>query len=270
MVGLIGPDGVGKSSLLSLIAGAHAVQKGKVEVLGGDIADAHQRQLFGPRIAYMPQGLGKNLYPIARASFWQTLVELARRDHVTIFISTHFMNEAERCDRISLLHAGRVLAMDAPAALVNKREATTLEDAFIRYLQDAEDESKAQEKKAPARVPTKGPVPAPSARKMMRLFSPRRMFSYTRREALELRRDPIRLTLALVGTIILMLVMGFGISTDLENLTFAVLDRDNTTTSRDYTLNLSGSRYFIEQAPITDYAQLDRRMRAGRSRPLKS
>ena len=96
------------------------------------------------------------------------------------------------------------------------------------------------------------------------------MFSYTRREALELRRDPIRLTLALVGTIILMLVMGFGISTDLENLTFAVLDRDNTTTSRDYTLNLSGSRYFIEQAPITDYAQLDRRMRAGRSRPLKS
>ena len=62
MVGLIGPDGVGKSSLLSLIAGAHAVQSGKVEVLGCDIANAHQRQRVGPRIAYMPQGLGKNLY----------------------------------------------------------------------------------------------------------------------------------------------------------------------------------------------------------------
>jgi ribosome-dependent ATPase len=62
MVGLIGPDGVGKSSLLSLIAGAHAVQTGKVEVLGGDIADPLHRQSVGPRIAYMPQGLGKNLY----------------------------------------------------------------------------------------------------------------------------------------------------------------------------------------------------------------
>jgi ribosome-dependent ATPase len=89
------------------------------------------------------------------------------------------------------------------------------------------------------------------------------MFSYTRREALELQRDPIRLTMALLGTVILMFVMGFGISTDVENLSFAVLDRDNTQASRNYTLNLSGSRYFSEQAPITDYAQIDRRMRAG-------
>jgi ribosome-dependent ATPase len=63
MVGLIGPDGVGKSSLLALIAGARAVQAGRVETLGGDMADAAHRQTVGPRIAYMPQGLGKNLYP---------------------------------------------------------------------------------------------------------------------------------------------------------------------------------------------------------------
>jgi ribosome-dependent ATPase len=62
MVGLIGPDGVGKSSLLSLIAGARAVQQGRLEVLGGDIADATHRRLTCPRVAYMPQGLGKNLY----------------------------------------------------------------------------------------------------------------------------------------------------------------------------------------------------------------
>jgi len=64
MVGLIGPDGVGKSSLLSLIAGAHAIQSGTVEVLGGDMKDAGHRALTCPRIAYMPQGLGKNLDPI--------------------------------------------------------------------------------------------------------------------------------------------------------------------------------------------------------------
>jgi ribosome-dependent ATPase len=54
-----------------------------------------------------------------------------------------------------------------------------------------------------------------------------------------------------------------AITMDVEDLTFAVLDRDQTTTSRDYTLNIAGSRYFIEQAPISDYADLDRRMRSG-------
>src|SRR5690606_3004334 len=96
-----------------------------------------------------------------------------------------------------------------------------------------------------------------------RFFNPRRMFSYMMLEALELRRDPIRAALALLGSILLMFIMGYGISMDVEDLSFAVLDRDQTTISRDYTLNLAGSRYFIERPPITDYDDLDRRMRAG-------
>ena len=63
MVGLIGPDGVGKSSLLSLLAGAKAIQQGQVSVLGGDMRQVAHRNRVCPRIAYMPQGLGKNLYP---------------------------------------------------------------------------------------------------------------------------------------------------------------------------------------------------------------
>ena len=63
LVGLIGPDGVGKSSLLSLIAGARKVQDGSVEVLGGDMRERSHRNQVCPRIAYMPQGLGRNLYP---------------------------------------------------------------------------------------------------------------------------------------------------------------------------------------------------------------
>src|SRR3546814_4644220 len=89
------------------------------------------------------------------------------------------------------------------------------------------------------------------------------MISHARREGLELRRDPIRLTLALLGSVILMFVMGYGIHLAVEDLTFAVLDRDQTTVSRGYTLNLTGSRYFVERAPSTDYADLDRRMREG-------
>jgi len=72
--------------------------------------------------------------PVARDAFWRLLVELSRRDRVTIFLSTHFMNEAERCDRMSMMHAGRVLDSDTPARLVEKRGARTLEQAFIGYL----------------------------------------------------------------------------------------------------------------------------------------
>ena len=61
-VGMIGPDGVGKSSLLSLIAGAREIQTGKIELFGGDMSNAHHREMVCPKIAFMPQGLGKNLY----------------------------------------------------------------------------------------------------------------------------------------------------------------------------------------------------------------
>nr|AAL47001.1 putative ABC transporter protein [Bacteroides coprosuis DSM 18011] len=75
--------------------------------------------------------------PIARDGFWRLLIELSRRDKVTIFISTHFMNEAERCDRMSLMHAGKVLISDTPAKITESKQADTLEQAFIEYLIDA-------------------------------------------------------------------------------------------------------------------------------------
>ena len=74
--------------------------------------------------------------PVARDNFWRLLIA-ARQDQVTIFISTHFMNEAERCDRMSLMHAGRVLVSASPAEITRERGAATLEEAFIAYLIDA-------------------------------------------------------------------------------------------------------------------------------------
>lgn len=193
--------------------------------------------------------------PVARDMFWQLMVDLARRDKVTIFISTHFMNEAERCDRISLMHAGKVLASDTPQALVEQRGAATLEEAFIAYLQEASD---------PAPVTEIGEAPVkPESDPPRQAFSLRRLFSYSRREALELRRDPVRSTLALLGTVILMFIMGYGISMDVEDLRFAVLDRDQTVSSQGWAQNIAGSRYFIEQPPLYSYDDLDRRMRDG-------
>jgi ribosome-dependent ATPase len=197
--------------------------------------------------------------PVARDMFWQLMIDLARRDRVTIFISTHFMNEAERCDRISLMHAGKVLASDTPAALVERSGTATLEDAFIAYLKGAsgQDEVPAAEMSPPA-ARTAAVAHAPAAR-----FSLLRLFSYSWREALELRRDPLRGVISLFGTVLLMFIMGYGISMDVEDLRFAVLDRDQTTLSHNYTLDLAGSRYFIEQPPIADYDEIDRRMRSG-------
>ena len=75
--------------------------------------------------------------PVARDAFWELLIDLSRKQGVTIFVSTHFMNEAARCDRISLMDAGRVLATDTPANLVRARGARTLEEAFVGYLEEA-------------------------------------------------------------------------------------------------------------------------------------
>lgn len=206
--------------------------------------------------------------PIARDDFWQILGELSRKDGVTIFVSTHFMNEAERCDRVSLMHAGTVLVSDTPDGIVQKRGAALLEEAFIAYLEDAiagnaEFAAEAAPDTAEVGEPATAASTVPRQSFFSRFFDLRRMMSYSRREALELQRDPIRGTLATIGSVILMFVIGYGINLDIEKLSFAVLDYDRTTISDDYVAQLSGSRYFVEHAPLKDYDDLDKRMRSG-------
>ena len=198
--------------------------------------------------------------PIARDAFWELMIDLSRRDGVTIFVSTHFMNEAQRCDRVSLMHAGRVLATDVPAVLMQARGARTLEEAFISCLEEAEAGVAGG---SGADMPPSPVAPPPGTHHSRTGFSLLRLASYARREALELLRDPIRLAFALLGTALLMFILGYGISMDIENLPYAALDRDDTPASRDYVLNLSGSRYFVERPPLHDHAELDRRMRSG-------
>ncbi len=197
--------------------------------------------------------------PVARDRFWAHLIDLSRNQGVTIFISTHFMNEAARCDRISLMHAGRVLASGTPDALTHERNTETLEDAFVAYLEDATATS--PETDAPAAPPaeTAGTVRAVRTQR----FSLRRLLAYSRRETMELLRDPIRLTVALLGTVFLMLVFGYGITFDVEDLSYATLDRDQTPESRTYLEGLAGSRYFRERPPLKSHAEMDERLKSG-------
>ena len=199
--------------------------------------------------------------PIARDRLWQMMIDLARKDLVTIFISTHFMDEAMRCDRVALMHAGKVLVTDSPAELIRLQHVETLEQAFISYLRTAEAGDAGSSAQSPSTQAPPSAVVTPP--KPTTIFSVARAWSYTVREALELKRDPVRATMALLGTAILMFVFGYGISLDVEDLTYAVLDGDQTGLSRDYALNLTGSRYFVERPPIANYAELDRRMRNG-------
>ena len=198
--------------------------------------------------------------PVARDRFWELLLDLSRNRGVTIFISTHFMNEAERCDRISLMHNGRVLTQGAPADIVRAAGCINLEEAFIAHLRQAE---------AGAETQTQAPDPPIAERSDRRslrgaAFSFPRLWAYTRREALEIVRDPIRLAFALLGPMLLMLVFGFGISFDVENLSYAALDYDDSPESRAYLENFSSSRYFKQRPHLADEADLERRMRAGR------
>jgi ribosome-dependent ATPase len=203
--------------------------------------------------------------PVARDGFWEILVELSRKQGVTIFVSTHFMNEAERCDRISLMHAGRVLESGPPAALVEARGVHTLEEAFIASLTEAtaeEASSQGTQAALPETSPKGGGVRATAAG-TPRVFSLRRLLAYSRREAMEIWRDPVRLAFALFGTLLLMLVFGYGITFDVENLAYAVLDRDQTPESRAYLEEFAGSRYFQQRPPLQTQDEIDRRLRSG-------
>jgi ribosome-dependent ATPase len=202
--------------------------------------------------------------PVARDGFWELLVELSRDQGVTIFISTHFMNEAERCDRISLMHAGRVLISDTPGAITKQRGCATLEDAFISHLEEAEGGEDTPTAPAPTdALSTEQDAEANWKPARASLFSFRRLWAYSLRETMELVRDPIRLMFALIGTAILMPVFGWGITFDVENLTYAVLDRDHSPESRTYIENLSGSRYFEAQAPLMSNKDLEARLLSG-------
>ena len=217
MVGFIGPDGVGKSTLLSLIAGSRRMQSGTVLVLGGDMGSAAHRAAVCPRIAYMPQGLGKNLYadlsvrenieffgrlfgqsrserdekiselldstglapfsdrpakklsggmrqklglccclihdpdllildepttgvdPLSRRQFWELIDRMRSRSQgMSVVVATAYMEEAERFDWLAAMTAGKVLATGPPSEVKAKAGAATLEEAFIALLPDEE------------------------------------------------------------------------------------------------------------------------------------
>jgi ribosome-dependent ATPase len=218
--------------------------------------------------------------PVARDSFWELLINLSRNQGVTIFVTTHFMNEGMRCDRISLMNAGKVLACDVPEKLIEKRGAATLEEAFIGYMEDSMGAVAAQtgtQVKAPEIEPAKAapaapgppapapPAPAPSpapAQSGFRLALGR-MLAYARNETMQIRRDPIRLAFAFIGSALLMLVFGFGITTDVYHIRYAALDLDQSPESLLYQDQFAATNlYFSRERPPRSADEALRRLQS--------
>ena len=186
--------------------------------------------------------------PVARDGFWELLIDLSRKQGVTIFVTTHFMNEGMRCDRISLMNAGKVLAADAPQKLIEARGAATLEEAFIAYMEDAIGESATGAQKQADTAARVAPTYVPQSKFSLGLG---RLLAYSANETMQILRDPVRLAFAFLGSALLMLVFGFGITTDVEHIRYAAFDLDQTAESRAYLEQFAATpRYFTETAPV--------------------
>lgn len=211
--------------------------------------------------------------PAARDMFWRYLGDMSRQDGVTIFVSTHFMSEAERCDRISLMHAGRVLAIGTPAGLISARGARNLDDAFVAYLQaDMETTTEALQAQAAERGSlsvSANPGSASGACPLL-MTSLGRTWAFAWREWIELKRDRVRLSFAFLGPLILLFTFGYGITFDVDNQAFAVLDRDHSAGSRHFIERLSSSRYFSARPLLASEREIDWRLTSGELRLVVS
>jgi ribosome-dependent ATPase len=240
-----------------------------LDALAGDLPmGLRQRLSLAVAVLHEPQMLildepTSGVDPVARDSFWKLLIDLSRKQGVTIFVTTHFMNEAMRCDRISLMHAGKVLAADAPQKLIDARGAATLEEAFIGYMEDAIGEGAAggPGKEAPAAAaPVKASAHAARSGLSLRLG---RLLAYSANETMQILRDPVRLAFAFIGSALLMLVFGFGISFDVEHVRYATFDLDQTPESRVYLEQFAGApRYFRQMPPVRSVEDALHRMQS--------
>lgn len=98
--------------------------------LAFSIALIHQ-----PKIVFLDEPTG-GVDPITRRQFWESIYEAANRG-VTVFVTTHYMDEAEYCDRISIMVDGHISALDTPQRLKSEFNAASIEDVFIKLARQA-------------------------------------------------------------------------------------------------------------------------------------
>ncbi len=86
--------------------------------------------LHEPKIVFLDEPTG-GVDPITRRQFWEMIYESAARG-ITVFVTTHYMDEAEYCDRISIMSEGKIVALDTPADLKRQYKAESVEEIFVK------------------------------------------------------------------------------------------------------------------------------------------
>lgn len=89
-----------------------------------------------PEVVFLDEPTG-GVDPVTRRKFWE-LIYKAASDGMTVFVTTHYLDEAEYCDRVSIMVDGKISALDSPAALKEKYHATTMDEVFRIVAKDAE------------------------------------------------------------------------------------------------------------------------------------
>lgn len=103
----------------------HGLPLGWKQKLAFSVAMIHS-----PRIIFLDEPTG-GVDPITRRQFWEMIYE-AGAQGTTVFVTTHYMDEAEYCDRVSIMVAGRIAAMGTPQQLKNEVGAATIDEVFVR------------------------------------------------------------------------------------------------------------------------------------------
>jgi ribosome-dependent ATPase len=175
------------------------------------------------------------------------------------------MNEAERCDRISLMHHGKVLAVGTPAELVSQKNVKTLEDAFIAFLEQAQPPPAQTAPPPTATQSSAAPLPVWGGIDLSGKVGGwlAHMWAFARRETIELMRDKARLAFALLGPIAILCIAAYSISFDIGTIRYTVLDHDRSQASREFLEHFSGSHYFVEAVRSQSRADVEQALRSG-------
>lgn len=108
-----------------------AIPLGWKQKLAFSVSTLHQ-----PAIVFLDEPTG-GVDPITRRQFWEMIYEAAGNG-ITVFVTTHYMDEAEYCNRLSIMVEGKMVALDTPANLKSTYDCSTMEDVFVKLARNNE------------------------------------------------------------------------------------------------------------------------------------